>query len=420
MFAATAGRLGARPDWWLAGSLCLAGILALQFPVYFSLSQKVSVASAVFFAAALAVPVWQAGAVAASSLAIASALSVYRKVRSTRERPPIGAVLSILFNAGQGYLGVVAAGLVLMEAGVSATTGVARPGDAVAIVVAAAVMYAMNLLLLSVAAALATSRNPFSILRTTHRVVSLQSASLYALGATAAFASARFWWVPVLGVLPAVLAYFSMRNRVELRREAVRAMESMAEEVDSRDPYTYQHSRRVAAYARAICRQLRFSAAEIELVELAAKVHDVGKIRIPDSILLKPGRLTPDERRVMETHPRLGFEILSQFSEFAKVLDLVLTHHERYDGRGYPNRQVGRTLLLIAQVIPVADSLDAMTSGRAYRDARSWDWALDELRRGAGTQWNPKVVMAAVAALQHERGEPGSEPAASMPATATA
>jgi putative nucleotidyltransferase with HDIG domain len=197
-------------------------------------------------------------------------------------------------------------------------------------------------------------------------------------------------------------------------------MESMAEEVDSRDPYTYQHSRRVAAYARAICRQLRFSAAEIELVELAAKVHDVGKIRIPDSILLKPGRLTPDERRVMETHPRLGFEILSQFSEFAKVLDLVLTHHERYDGRGYPNRQVGRTLLLIAQVIPVADSLDAMTSGRAYRDARSWDWALDELRRGAGTQWNPKVVMAAVAALQHERGEPGSEPAASMPATATA
>src|SRR5207237_376983 len=82
--------------------------------------------------------------------------------------------------------------------------------------------------------------------------------------------------------------------------------------------------------------------------EVAAKVHDIGKIRVPDSILLKPGKLTVDERRVMETHPRLGFDILRPFSEYAKVLDLVLTHHERYDGLGYPNGTVGRRLLLIA------------------------------------------------------------------------
>jgi HD-GYP domain-containing protein (c-di-GMP phosphodiesterase class II) len=101
----------------------------------------------------------------------------------------------------------------------------------------------------------------------------------------------------------------------------------------------------------------------------------------------------------METHPRLGFEILSQFSAYEKVLELVLTHHERYDGHGYPNSTVGRRLLLVAQVIPVADSLDAMTTTRAYRAARNWDSAMNELRRGAGTQWNPKVVEAAVAAL---------------------
>ncbi|MGH7764255.1 MAG: HD-GYP domain-containing protein [Candidatus Dormibacteraceae bacterium] len=419
--AATAGRLGGRLDWWLIGSLFVAGILALRFPIYFSLSQKVSVVSAVFFAAALALPVWQAAAVAAASLATESMLAAYRKVRSTRENPPLGAIgLSLLFNAGQGYLGVAAAGLVLAGAGVNAASGLSRSLDAVAIVAAAALMYAMNLLAQSMAAALATSRNPFSILRTTHRVVSMQSACLYVVGAAAAFASARFWWVPIIGVLPAVLAYFSMRNRVELRRETVRAMERMAEEVDSRDPYTYQHSQRVATYARTIARQLRLSAAEIELVELAAKVHDIGKIRIPDSILLKPGKLTADERRVMETHPRLGFEILSQFSEFAKVLDVVLTHHERYDGRGYPNRQVGRTLLLIAQVIPVADSLDAMTSGRAYRGPKSWDWAMDELRRGAGNQWNPQVVLAAVVALQQERVTVGTSPQAAKPATAIA
>jgi putative nucleotidyltransferase with HDIG domain len=199
-----------------------------------------------------------------------------------------------------------------------------------------------------------------------------------------------------------VLVYHSLKQRIELRHEGMRAMERMAAEVDRRDPYTFQHSQRVSIYAHAIARKLGFTAAEIEIVELAAKVHDVGKIRIPDAILLKPDRLTDEERRVMETHPRLGFEILKQFSEYTKVLDLVLTHHERYDGRGYPNGSVGRRLLLIAQVIPVADSLDAMTTARAYRRARSWQSAMDELRRGAGSQWNPQVVNAALAVLSQE------------------
>jgi putative nucleotidyltransferase with HDIG domain len=242
-----------------------------------------------------------------------------------------------------------------------------------------------------------------TIFFTTHKVVWLQFATLYVLGAAAAYAAIRFPWVLALTVVPAALAYASLKRRIELTRETVRAVEKMAYEVDSRDPYTFQHSQRVASYSKAIGRKLEFSSAEIELVELSAKVHDIGKIRIPDSILLKPGRLTDEERRVMETHPRLGFEILSQFSVYAKVLDLVLSHHERYDGRGYPNSTVGRRLLLIAQVIPVADSLDAMTTARAYRGAKSWEAAMYELRRGAGTQWNPKVVEAALVTLQRDR-----------------
>jgi HD-GYP domain-containing protein (c-di-GMP phosphodiesterase class II) len=145
-------------------------------------------------------------------------------------------------------------------------------------------------------------------------------------------------------------------------------------------------------------------------------VHDIGKIRIPDSILLKPSKLTEDERRVMETHPRLGYDILRPFSEYTKVLELVLAHHERYDGKGYPNAIVGRHLRLIEQVIPVADSLDAMTTARAYRGARSWASALDELRRGAGTQWNPYVVEAAVTVLSQEEQVSSPRAAAPMPA----
>jgi len=211
----------------------------------------------------------------------------------------------------------------------------------------------------------------------------------------------------LLAIVPGVLVYHSLKQRIELNHDGMRALERMADEVDRRDPYTFQHSQRVAVYAHAIARRLGFSAAEIELVELAAKVHDIGKIRIPDSVLLKPDKLTPDERRVMETHPRLGFDILRQFSAYAKVLELVLSHHERYDGHGYPNGTVGRRLLLVAQVIPVADSLDAMTSARAYRAARTWESALEELRRGAGTQWNPQVVEAAVAVLAPE--EPAAQ-----------
>src|SRR3989442_729215 len=323
-----------------------------------------------------------------------------------RENPPLGPVsLSIFFNAAQLYLSAWAAGLVLVAAGVSARGGINSGQDAVAVIAAAAAFYVTNHFLVATAVGLATSRHPLAIVRTAQKVVLAQFAFLYVIGAIAAYAAARWPLLPVLAVLPAVLAYHSLRQRIEIRRDAMRAMERMADEDDRRDPYTYQHSQRVAIYAHAIARKLSSSGPEVYVVDLAAKVHDIGKIRVPDSILLKPGKLTPDEQRVMETHPRLGFDILRPFSEYAKVLDLVLTHHERFDGLGYPNGTVGRRLLLMAQVIPVADSLDAMTSARAYRSARSWESAMEELRRGAGTQWNPQVVEAAVAVLaQEDRG----------------
>ncbi len=403
-FAAEIGRLrlGAL-DQGLAATLVVSGVLAMQFPININLSQKLSVASAVFFASALLLPVWDAAALVGLVALLDTTISFARKALVMRETPPWGLLaLSALFNSGQLYLSVFAAGLVLRSAGVSAHLPGLRASDVLVIGAAAVTMYVSNLLLVATAVALTTSRSPLRVFRNTHKVVLAEFASLYLVGAAAAFLAVRAPWLLIVSFLPVVIVYRSLRYRIELRRESVRAMERMAEEVDSRDPYTYEHSQRVARYARDIARKLGMSAAEVELVELAAKVHDIGKIRIPDSILLKPGRLTDAERRIMETHPRLGFEILSQFAEYAKVLELVLTHHERYDGKGYPNRIVGRRLLLIAQVIPVADSLDAMTTGRAYRDARTWEWALDELRRGAGTQWNPQVVAAAVAALQRD------------------
>ena len=359
--------------------------------------------TAVTFATVLLLPVWQAAAIVGATIAVNVVIASFRRASTTREKPPLGTIaLLLLFNGGQGYLSILAAGLVLSSAGTSAY-GQLRPIDALVIVAAAVAMYTTNVVLVSAAIALGTSRNLLSVIRNSHKLVVGQFASLYLVGAAAAFAAVSLPWLLVLSVAGALLVYRSWKQRMELRRESVRALERMADEVDRRDPYTYQHSQRVAKYSREIASQLRLSRAEIELIELAAKVHDIGKIRIPDSILLKAGKLTGEERRVMETHPRLGFQILRPFSEYAKVLDLVLTHHERYDGLGYPNGTVGRRQLLIAQVIPVVDSFDAMTSNRAYRAAKSWEAALEELRHGSGSQWNPKVVEAAVAVLQQER-----------------
>ena len=404
IFVATAGRLAVRPeDWLLIVSVAAAGVLALEFPLHISLSEKVSVASAVFFAALLLLPVWQAAALIAALQATDICLVALRRTRATRERPPMRAVaISVVFNGGQAYLSALAAGLVLAGAGVSARAGLSTSIGMLAIVVAAVVMYASNIFLVAVAIAIATSRSPFTIFSGTQKLVYVQFAGMYLVGMLAAVAAAHWPVVPLLAIAPGVLVYHSLKQRIQMSHDGMRAMEKMADEVDRRDPYTFQHSQRVAIYAHAIARKLGLAAAEIELVELAAKVHDIGKIRIPDSILLKPDRLTEEERRVMETHPRLGLDILKPFASYAKVLELVLTHHERYDGLGYPNRTVARRLLLIAQVIPVADSLDAMTTARAYRGARSWDSAIDELRRGAGTQWNPHVVEAAAAVFSQQ------------------
>ena len=412
-------RLAVEPvEWGVVISLLVGGVLARQFPLRISLSQKVSVDSAVFFAAVLLLPARQAAAMVAVTQAIDVVIAASRKMRASKEKLPLGEVgLSLLFNAGQLYIATLAAALCLATAGVSARSPFSNTAVAYA-VAAAVIMYGLNVLMVSTAVALSSGRSVMTIFSNTHHAVGVQFASLYLLGAVVAFAAIRYPWVAVLSLLPAALAYTSMKRRIQLTRETVRAVEKMADEVDARDPYTFEHSQRVARYSKAIGQKLGLGPAEIELVELSAKVHDIGKIRIPDSILLKPDRLTDAERSVMETHPRLGFQILSQFSAYEKVLELVLTHHERYDGRGYPNRTVGHRSLLVAQVIPVADSLDAMTTNRAYRNARSWDSAMNELRRGAGTQWNPKVVEAALAALAPEQRESASAPLRRAPAGA--
>jgi putative nucleotidyltransferase with HDIG domain len=181
----------------------------------------------------------------------------------------------------------------------------------------------------------------------------------------------------------------------------------MADVVDDRDPYTFQHSESVAAHAVRTAKKLGLPAREVELIRHAARVHDLGKTAVPDEVLHKRGRLTDAEFELMKKHPQTGAEILEKLPGYRRGRELVVAHHERMDGRGYPRGLSGSAIPLGARIIAVADSWDAMTSDRPYRAALDPEAALGELLRGRGTQWDAEVVDAFAWTL---RGAVAAEP----------
>ena len=183
------------------------------------------------------------------------------------------------------------------------------------------------------------------------------------------------------------------------RTARLQAAAALAGAVDARDAYVGSHSHRVGEYAAAVAQRLKLPPDEIELIRLAGKLHDLGKLAIPEEILRKRGPLTPREREVLERHPQIGQNMLDPLG-IEPVASWVLHHHERWDGDGYPANLSGERIPMGARIIFAADSFDAMTSDRVYRSALSFDEATDELRRCAGTQFDPVVIAALLDELQ--------------------
>jgi putative nucleotidyltransferase with HDIG domain len=199
------------------------------------------------------------------------------------------------------------------------------------------------------------------------------------------------------------------------KRAYLSTITSLARTIEAKDPYTGGHTERVAEYALMLARELGFGDEELHAVEVGAVIHDIGKIGIPDRILLKPGRLDTEEFAEMRKHPEISSYILDELELPAVVRDMARNHHERYDGKGYPDGLKGDEIPLAARILTVADAFDAMTSDRPYRRALSQEVAAAEIRRNAGTQFCPKVV----AALEVCLGTPaaGQEPVVTRPAT---
>ena len=187
-----------------------------------------------------------------------------------------------------------------------------------------------------------------------------------------------------------------------LKERSTAAMESLSATVDARDAYTAGHSRRVQQLALAVGRELGLSQAELELLGHAALFHDIGKLGIPDSILLKPGALTDEEWVIMASHAEEGASIINRLGFLSDAVPAIRHHHERFDGRGYPHGLAGEDIPLGARIIHVADAFDSMLTTRVYRPARPAVEAMAELRANAGSQFCPRCVGALEAVVATE------------------
>lgn len=180
-------------------------------------------------------------------------------------------------------------------------------------------------------------------------------------------------------------------------------IKALAATIDAKDHYTRGHSQRVMDYALLGGTSLLLSREELEVLEYAGVLHDIGKIGIADNILIKPERLTEDEWKIMKRHPQIGASILKEIPFLEKARTLILYHHERYDGNGYPSRLKGETIPIGARLLAVADAFDTMTTDRSYRAALGSERAIGELNRCSGTQFCPVAVNAFLSAYDTKR-----------------
>ena len=183
-----------------------------------------------------------------------------------------------------------------------------------------------------------------------------------------------------------------MNCECEIDYEYHEFVECITSALDARDPYTGKHSERVSDMACFIGELMGLTEAETQEIHIAGHLHDIGKIGIPDRVLLKEGKLDDDEWMLMRKHPEIGADILSKSSHFARLAAIILHHHERWDGKGYPFGAKGTEIPLGARIIAVCDSIDAMASKRAYRNALPLDVCKAEIEKNVGIMYDPEVA----------------------------
>lgn len=383
-------------------------VLAHRFPLHVAPQTKLTLDTAVLFAAVLLFD--PLGAVALAGLGTLLAQGIGRR-----------GWLAALFNSAQAMLRVGAGALPLAAVGWDvARLSFTQPEQLLGLAAAAGAMHIVNALVILTMVALQMGLALLPAWRHGLALAGVEEIAQVALGLlAAAIVDVHPWALPLL-VLPALVVYRALERHVQLRQQTLAAVEGLAAIVDLRDRYTAEHSRRVADVARELAIALDLSPEEVERIERAARMHDVGKILVDPEVLAKAGRLDATEWEQVRRHPVTGAEILGRFPQLALATRYVRHHHERIDGGGYPDGLRGEAIPLGARIIAVADALDAMTTARPYRPALASQAVLAEFVRQRGCQWDERVVTALLElvaqgriVLEPERGKRSADAARS-------
>ncbi len=291
----------------------------------------------------------------------------------------------------------------------------ASPGTLVAALAAGVVYLAINSMLTSAAVAVRDGLAFRSVIQGDWAIAAVSTVALAPLAWLMAVVSiAVGQWAVVLFGLPLATTRSAYKRVVEIRDMFTQTISSLSSAVDAKDHFTAGHSKRVQEISVVIGRQLRCSEAELEALEWGGLLHDIGKIGVPDAVLLKPDRLTREERVIMNMHPVKGEEIIRPVQRLAPELPIIRHHHEWYNGSGYPDHLVGEGIPKLARILHVADAFEAMTAARPYRmTPLTAEQAMGELRKYAGIQFDP-VMVDAFARTHYvaEVADPGRPPMA--------
>jgi len=188
------------------------------------------------------------------------------------------------------------------------------------------------------------------------------------------------------------LAIENVKLYESIKKDQISIIKALAATVDAKDHYTLGHSQKVSQYSVIVAEEMGLPERDLETIKYAALLHDIGKIALPDDIIKKPSKLSDHEFEIVQKHPIIGAKIIKEIEALAAMVPIVLHHHERYDGKGYPDGLKGEDIPVGARIVHVTDAYDTMVSARAYRDMLPPELAISELRKNAGAQFDPKIV----------------------------
>lgn len=263
----------------------------------------------------------------------------------------------------------------------------------VQVVIFSVIYFLLNTFIVSIMMSFYIDKNVFYCYIHNIKLCILNYLAMIPFGIVLAFIFNQYkYWGVLLVLFPIMLARYTFSMYIDSKFQYIQTVEALMNAIDARDQYTQGHSLRVAEISTEIARVLKYNKWKIEKLNVAAMLHDVGKIGVSDNILNKPGKLTDEEFSQIKNHPEIGYNILKEVKNLGYVSPLVRYHHERYDGKGYPARKKGDELSMDVYIIQLADAVDAMETDRPYRKGLSQEQVIKEIESNSGTQFHPKVA----------------------------